>query len=99
MKEYLIEKFQELSEEYLQDNCATIKEYAGYGDTQACVGAFYADSDIQDSYNHAIDKIESEIKEAFKEIKIKFGVSTDQFSVAMEKSKENSNTHTDKKRN
>jgi hypothetical protein len=89
MKEYILEKFQELSEEYLQDNCTTIKEYADYGDTQACVGVFYADSDIQDSYNHAMDQIESEIKEALEELKTKFGVSTDQFLAAVEKAKEN----------
>jgi len=89
MKQYIIEKFEEYSEEYLQDNCTTIKEYADYGDTQACVGAFYTDSDIQDSFNHAMDQIESEIKEALEELKTKFGVSADQFLATVKKAKEN----------
>jgi hypothetical protein len=89
MKEYILEKFEELSEEYLQDNCTAIKEYADYGDTQVVSCSFYTDSDIQDSHNHAIDYIESEIKDAMKELNEKYGVTTDQFLAAVQKAKEN----------
>lgn len=89
MKEYILEKFEELSEEYLQDNCTTIKEYENYGDTKVVSCSFYTDSDIQDSHNHAIDYIENEIKEAMYELNKKYGVPTDQFLAAVQKAKEN----------
>lgn len=89
MKEYITEKFEELSGEYLDNNCTAIKEYEDYGDTKVCVGSFYTDSDIRDSYNHAIDYIESGIKEAVEALNKKYGITTDQFLAAVEKAKEN----------
>lgn len=87
MKQYILEKFEELSEEYLQDNCIAIKEYEPYGDTRVVSGSFYTDSHIQDSYNHAIDYIENAIQDAMKELNEKYGLRADQFLAAVEKAK------------
>lgn len=68
MGNYILEKFEELSEDYLDNNCRTFGEYERYGDTYACVGSYYADSDIRDSYQHALEEVKQEILEALKVI-------------------------------
>ncbi len=87
MKKHILDKFEEYSDEYLSDNCSPIKEYEPYGDTQVCVGHFYTDNDLQDSYNHAIDQVESGIKEALEELQKRYGVTADQFLATVEKAK------------
>lgn len=66
--EYLLDRFDELSDDYLDNNCRKIEEYERYGDTYACVGAYYTDGDIKDSYQHALEYIKEEIAEALKVI-------------------------------
>lgn len=40
MGNYILEKFEELSEDYLDNNCRTFGEYERYGDNSCCKGGF-----------------------------------------------------------
>lgn len=67
MKEYLQESFNDLVNEYLEENCEFHYDYFDYGDTQVKCGSGYSDKDYEAAKDYALEKIEEALEELKKE--------------------------------
>lgn len=67
MKEYLQESFNDLVNEYLEENCEIHYDYVDYGDTQVKCASGYSDKDYEAAKDYALEKIEEALEGLKKE--------------------------------
>lgn len=88
MKNYLQDKFDQLVDEYLTDNCSQVEEKAPWGDTEATVSFGYKESDRIEAECYAMDRLEEELFSSLKELKQERGFEPKDVKQVIEKAQE-----------
>ncbi|MBM5782409.1 MAG: hypothetical protein FJ368_03195 [Pelagibacterales bacterium] len=91
MKDYLQEKFDELVDEYLSENCSQVEEKAPYGDTEVTVYRGYSESDRVEAEVYAMDRLEEALLGALEDLKEENGFKPKSVGAVIEKAKETIN--------